>query len=124
MILLFSHQLTESQREDAETNWGIDDFVAFPDDLQKIWSNIDPGLDSLIDYLLPIYTFIDEVGSDGDVILIQGDFGACYNLVHYVKSKNMIPVYATTKRTVEEYTENEKSIKKSIFEHRRFRKYE
>ena len=124
MILLFSHQLTESQVNDAKENWDIDDFVSLPKKLQKIWSNIDPELESLEDVLLPICHYLKEHASQDDVILIQGDFGACCFMAHYAKSKHMIPVYATTKRSVEEYTEEGRTIKKSIFEHRRFRKYE
>ncbi len=124
MILLFSHQLTESQVNDAKENWDIDDFVSLPKKLQKIWSNIDPELESIKSDLLLFCDFIDETVNEGDLILIQGDFGACCFMAHYAKSKHMIPVYATTKRSVEEYTEEGRTIKKSIFEHRRFRKYE
>jgi len=123
MILLFSHQLTENQKEDAHQNWDIESFIALPEKLQKLWSNIDPDLESVSDYLDPVRTFLESTAEEGDVILIQGDFGACYNLVEHTKSSNMLPVYATTRRLIEEYTENGKSIKKSIFEHRRFRRY-
>ena len=124
MILLFSHKLTVSQKEDAVKNWGIQSFISLPEDLQKIWSNIDPDLENLHDLLLPVYTFLNDVADDGDIVLIQGDFGACYNLVQHAESKTLVPVYATSKRSVEEYIENGENIKKSIFAHRRFRKYE
>ncbi len=124
MILLFSHQLTESQKNDARENWSIDEFVSLTKELQKIWSNIDPELESLEEILLPIRHYVKEQTSKDDVVLIQGDFGACCNMAQFVKEKGMTPVYATTKRSVEEYREERKNIKKSIFEHRRFRKYE
>ena len=124
MILLFSHHLTDTQKNDAQKNWDIESFVALSMDLQHRWSNINPELESIKNDLLPFCDFIDETVSDGDLILIQGDFGACCFMAHYAKSKHTIPVYATTKRSVEEYTENGKNIKKSIFEHRRFRRYE
>ena len=124
MILLFSHQLTVSQKEDAVKNWDIQHFIVLPDDLQKLWSNIDPDLESLNDYLEPIRTFVKNSANEEDIVLIQGDFGACYNLIEHTKFNNLVPVYATTKRLVEEYIKNGQSIKKSIFEHRRFRRYE
>jgi len=124
MILLFSHKLTESQKKDAVKNWDIEYFITLPENLQKIWSNIDPNLESLSELLLPICTFLDDVAEKGDIVLIQGDFGACYNLVEHAKSNTLVPVYATTKRLVKEYIDNGKSIKESIFEHRRFRRYE
>jgi hypothetical protein len=124
MILLFSHQLTERQKEDAVEKWHVQSFISLPEDLQKVWSNIDPDQESLADLLLPIGTFLEDVVSVGDIVLIQGDFGACCLMASHAKTLGAIPVYATTYRKVEEYTENEKSIKKSIFEHRRFRRYE
>jgi len=124
MILLFSHQLTDEQIKDAKENWNVENFLALSSELQNYWSNIDPELGSLKNELLLFCDFIDEVASKGDLILIQGDFGACCFMAHYAKSKYMIPVYATTKRSVKEYTEDGKNIKKSIFEHRKFRRYE
>jgi len=35
MFLVFSHSLTQSQREDAVSNFGIDEFVTLPDELKK-----------------------------------------------------------------------------------------
>jgi len=45
MILLFSHTLTDKQKEDAKQKWQVD-FVYLPKELQRIWSDISP------DYIL------------------------------------------------------------------------
>jgi len=124
MILLFSHQLSDPQKADATNTWGVEEFVYLPQKLQQIWSNISPDLDSLKEVLEPIKSYVKEVANENDLILIQGDFGASYMMVNYAKSLNLAPVYATTKRMVQELVENGKTIKKSIFEHRRFREYE
>lgn len=44
-------------------------------------------------------------------------------MVNFSKDLGLIPVYATTSREIEEFEENGKTIKKSIFEHIRFREY-
>lgn len=124
MLLLFSHQLTKNQKVDARANWSVESFVALPEELQNIWSNIDPDLESLEEYLLPIYNFLETEATLGDIVLVQGDFGACCLMAKYSRTIGAIPVYATTSRLVSEYTEDGKNIKKSIFEHRRFREYE
>ncbi len=124
MLLLFSHKLTDSQREDAKENWGVDEFVDLPKQLQELWSNIDPNLSSICNILQPVRDFIEEEANIGDIVLVQGDFGACCILANFAKERNLTAVYATTNRTVKEYTENNKNIKKSIFEHKRFRRYE
>lgn len=124
MLLLFSHQLTEEQKNDAKKNWNIDEFIYLPVSLQTLWSNINPDLEELDTTLTPIYDFVAQHTKTNDLVLIQGDFGACFLMVNYVGSEGMIPVYATTKRSVEEYMEDGKSVKKTIFEHVRFREYE
>ena len=42
MFLLFSHKLTEIQREDAIKSLNIETFVSLPEKLQNYWSNVDP----------------------------------------------------------------------------------
>jgi len=123
LILLFSHQLTPTQERDAEQSLGIDTFVSLPEELQKLWSSVPPDIGSLAEYLTPIKEFVAEVGSEGDSVLIQGDFGATYHLVSYALSLGLTPLYATTKRDVVEIREGDSVVKRSVFEHVRFRVY-
>lgn len=124
MILLFSHKLNESQITDAKASFGITEFLYLPEELQKSWSDISPELISLDEMLAPVREFVGANAKAGDVILIQGDFGAVYSMVNFAKQKGLNAVYATTKRVVTEIIEDGKTEKKSIFEHRRFREYE
>ena len=94
-----------------------------PRELQEIWSNISPDLTSIEEVLTPIRNFLKEHAKADDMVLIQGDFGACYTMVNFAKSLGLTAVYATTKRNAIEETVNGKTVKKSIFEHRRFREY-
>jgi len=123
MFLLFSHNLSEIQLNDAKSNLEVSEVVSLPNKLQDIWSNIPADIENLKDYLLPIRNFLAENSQYGDVVLIQGDFGAVYQMVNFSKDLGLIPVYATTSREIEEFEENGKTIKKSIFEHIRFREY-
>lgn len=123
MFLLFSHNLSEIQLNDAKSNLEVSEVVSLPNKLQDIWSNIPADIENLREYLLPIRNFLAENSQYGDVVLIQGDFGAVYQMVNFSKDLGLIPVYATTSREIEEFEENGKTIKKSIFEHIRFREY-
>lgn len=123
MFLLFSHNLTQIQINDAKNNLGIEEFVSLSEDLQELWSNIPSELRSLKDYLLPFRNFLAENSNFEDVVLIQGDFGAVYQMVNFAKDLGLKTVYATTNRVIEEIEENGKTIKKSIFEHIKFREY-
>lgn len=124
MFLLFSHNLTEYQINDAKSNLGVENFVYMSDDLQRVWSNIPSELLFLKEYLRPFRNFLVENSEYGDVVLIQGDFGAVYQMVNFAKDLGLKAVYATTKRVVEEIIVEGKTVKKSIFEHERFREYE
>lgn len=74
-----------------------------------------------------VETYKDKLRSQaksGDVLLVQGDFGATYNMIRFAKNMDLIAVYATTKRIVSEQVENGKLVIKREFKHARFREYE
>jgi len=121
MILLFSHNLTPDQKNDAMTTFGVEEFLPLEADLQKLWSNIPADLANLNDYLKPIKSFLKEVLNHDDMVLIQGDFGATCHLAHFVRELGGVGVYATTVRDVVEKQEGGVIVKTSIFKHVRFR---
>jgi len=123
MFLLFSHSLTNEQIDDANKKLQVYDFISLPENLQKLWSNIPPELESLDEHLSSLKNYIRLAAKKGDYVLIQGDFGAVYEMVNFAKSLDLIPIYATTKREVVEEKQGDKVVKKSIFKHIRFRKY-
>ena len=124
IFLLFSHTLTETQTNDAKSNLSISDVISLPFYLQEKWSNVPPEIETIKEYLLPIRNFLAENSEYEDVVLIQGDFGAVYHMVNFAKELGLKTVYATTQRTIEEIVIDGKTVKKSIFEHERFREYE
>ena len=125
MLLLFSHKLTEEQKEDAKNALSVQEFLPLPEDLQNLWTNIPPMVPQLTEYLNPICNWIKENANYGDYALIQGDFGAVYLMVNYAFSQGLIPVYATTERlAVEKRMPNGVVKSEHIFKHKMFRKYE
>ena len=124
MILLFSHKLSDKQYSQAKQKYNIDEFIYLPKKLQNIWSNIPADVESIYEFTEPIKRFLLQSASEGDIILVQGDFGIVYNIVNFCKQHKLIPVYATTQRNTTEYIKDNKNIKESIFEFRRFREYE
>ncbi len=85
MFLLFSHVLSEEQENDARKNLKINEFVSLDKDLQIIWSNISPDIPSVKEHLNPIKTFLLNNLQSNDIVLIQGEFGAVYEMVNIVK---------------------------------------
>lgn len=122
--LLFNHTLTQEQSSDAKTSLLCDVIVSLPQELQGLWSSVPPDLKSLKKYLKPIKEYMDANVKKDDFVLVQGDFGATYMMVDFVKSLGAKPIYATTSRDVVEVEEGDKIIKKSIFRHKQFREYE
>ncbi len=120
MHLLFSHKLTDEQITDAKTTLGIFEFRYLPKELQRLFSNVPPELDTLNEYAKPFKTYLQKEAASQDIVLIQGDFGLCFLLANFCKRKDLIPVYATTKRIVSE----KEGVKISRFKHIRFRRYE
>jgi len=115
--------LTKEQIKDAKKSLQIDNFISLPKDLQSLWSNIPANINILDDYLQPIKKFVKSKANQEDIALIQGDFGAVYEMVNFVKDLNIIPVYATTKRETKETKKDNKIIKTSVFKHIQYRKY-
>jgi len=75
------------------------------------------------DYLEPLKAYLTEQTQQGDVVLVQGDFGATYHMVNKVKDLGLKAVHATTKRNAVEKFIDGKIVKTSVFEHVRFRVY-
>jgi hypothetical protein len=123
LFLIFSHKLTNEQIDDAKNSLNIEKFEYLPKELQIIWSNIPTDLKSLDEYLNPIKEYLKKYSNNSDYVLIQGEFGAVYNIVNYSKTNNLIPIYSTTKRVVSENIVNGIIEKKSIFSHVIFREY-
>jgi hypothetical protein len=123
LFLLFSHTLTPAQELDAKESLNIENFVTLPNDLQQLWSNIPPYLKDISGYLEPLKEYIQNNAEDGDVLLVQGDFGGCYEMINFIKSLGLTAVHSTTTRDVVEKTVNGKVEKFSRFEHVIFRLY-
>jgi hypothetical protein len=123
LYLLFSHELTDQQKKDAR-ELGVKEVYYLPDDLKTIWSQIPPEIQNIKDYIEPVKKWLTSRIKAGDYILIQGDFGATYQMVRWAFAKGLRPIYATTERKVVEIRNGDKVNSKKVFEHVRFRFYD
>jgi len=124
MFLIFSHHLTDKQIRQGAEVLNIDEYIHLPEELQKIWSNISPDTEDISNEVDSIIDWLEEKADTDDVVLVQGDFGATYKVVNYLKSKGIKAVYSTTKRQAEEEaTEDGKVTVKHVFSHVIFREY-
>lgn len=121
LFILMNHALTPEQEEDARENLKIMKFINIAD---AKWSDIDPFEKSVLNIVNIYKDRLMQQASTGDVLLVQGDFGATYNMIKFAKNMGLTVVYATTNRIVSEYIENGKVVTKREFKHARFREYE
>ncbi len=124
MVLLFSHTLTDEQREDMENVLKVTKVYSLPTELQAMWSQV-PVKEELRfgDYLKEIEDFLKEMLHKDDFVLIQGDFGASYHMVNVCKEQGFVPLYSVNSRLAHERIENGIVKKYSEFKHEFFREY-
>ena len=89
-----------------------------------MWSDIDPSEKSVIKIVEIYKDRLRSQAKAGDVLLVQGDYGATYNMIRFARNMGLLAVYATTNRIVSERVENGKVVIKREFKHVRFREYE
>ena len=123
LLVLFSHKLTAEQVKDASDNLNIEEIIYLPEELQKIWSNVNPYEDSKKS-LQNIFNFIRTTLKQDDFALIQGEWGFVYDTINFCKSIDITPIYATTERIAKEIAKENGVVEKiSVFKHVKFKKY-
>ncbi len=124
LYLIFNHQITDIQRRDAIESLGVGQIIDMPAHLKDLWRNIPPDWPEIRSYILPVIEWLNREAVQGDFVLVQGDYGACYLLVQFAFEKGFIPIYSTTFReAVEEYLEDGSISLKHVFRHCIFRRY-
>lgn len=123
-LILMNHEMTQEQRPDALKTLGVSEFGEPPEEISSIWSSIPADVETIEAILSPVKAWLDSQANAGDVVLVQGDFGAVYHMVNHAFSKKLVPVYATTSREVVEKVKEDGSVEITrVFRHRRFRRY-
>ncbi len=124
LYLLFNHEPTALQEEDAFACLHVKHIHNPPPDLKAIWRQIPPDLPGIDSYLRPVKEWLKEHSRKGDYVLIQGDFGACFIMVNFAFANGLIPVYSTTERVAVEKHGNDGIVNLiHQFKHQIFRKY-
>jgi len=120
MFVLINHDLTQEQKSQALKVFGVEDIINIADDA---WSNISPSDENIL-YVLNRYKKELMLEAEaGDILLVQGDFGATYNMINFAKNIGLKTIYATTKRVVQELIIDGKSVTRREFKHEKFREY-
>ena len=120
MFVLISHDLTQEQKSQALKVFGVEDIINIADDA---WSNISPSDENILYVLNKYKKELMLEAKAGDILLVQGDFGATYNMINFAKNIGIKTIYATTKRIVQELAIDGKLVTRREFKHENFREY-
>ncbi|MBI4766069.1 MAG: hypothetical protein HY787_15970 [Deltaproteobacteria bacterium] len=124
LFLIFNHQFSSEHEADAHLSLGVTKSAPLPTQLQELWRSIPPILPALQNYLGPFRSWTASLVAEGDYVLIQGDFGACYLLARFALNQGLIPVYSTTQREAEEEVLPDGTVRLiHLFGHQIFRRY-
>lgn len=120
IFCLMNHVLTKKQIEELTIVYKIEEIV-YPDDtLSTLWAQVNSINEK--DVLICTISWLKSA-ENGDYLIIQGEFGLTFTLVDYALKKNLIPIYATSKRIATESRVGETVHREYIFEHICFKKY-
>lgn len=110
--------------EDARRSLEVETFILPPEPIQALWRQVPPEPNSLGGYLEPVSRWLAANADRGDLVLIQGEFGATYLMVRFAMENHLIPIYSTTERHAVEEHQPDGSVRLThSFRHCRFRKY-
>jgi len=124
MFLLLSHALTDEQVHEAKERFGVAAFRPLPSALQPLWSNIPAESDWQPSWLEPIQHWLLQDGKPGDLVVVQGEFGATVYMVEWLRRHRFRSMYATSKRQVEETPMPDGTVvTMRTFRHVQFRDY-
>jgi len=124
MLVLFNRLLTDEQREDAHSVWGVQEVALAPECILEKWANLDPDADLPESLLAEARDWLREMAQPGDLVLVQGEPGLTWLVVHEARARQLVPVYSVTRREArDEWGSGGTVTKTSVFQHVRFREY-
>lgn len=123
LFILTNHSITAEQALDAKKNMGVDALVDLPPELKQKWGAVPPEPDSVSGYVAEFLDWVAGVLSEGDVVWVQGEFGATVTVVDWCRAHGVRAVYATTKRVATEVHTPMGVNLTHVFRHVRFRDY-
>lgn len=124
LFVLTNHIATADQRSDAEVSLGVTEIVEMPADVARCWGTVPPELDSVAEYVQPVIDWLNsQPPKKGDVVWVQGEWGAVLTVVLWCHARGVRCVYATTKREATE-VHGENGVQMThVFRHVRFRDF-
>jgi len=123
IFCLLNHELTPKQKEELNSSFGAKNIIYPPASVSTLWAVIPTEKELTKTHLEPFIYWLQEA-KPGDTVILQGEHSATFALADYALQKGLIPLCAVSERMTQEVQEGEKVIKKNVFEHICFRKFQ
>lgn len=120
---LLNHTLTKNQLAELKEKFASQEIIYPTEEIKNLWSHIPPEKENTEIVKAIVQWLENSVAKDGDLFIIQGEFGSTFTLVDYALKNHLVPIYATTKRIAKESRDGEKVQREYIFEHVQFKMY-
>ena len=120
---LLNHELTQNQILELKNRFNVENIIYPPEELSRKWSQI-PAEKELDKTTIGNVTNWFTAANKGDLLIVQGEFGATFMIVDYALKNELVPLHAVTKRVAVEHRDGEVVSRQYVFEHVCFRKYE
>lgn len=120
---LLNHELTQKQISELDEKFGSKEIIYPTKNLSEKWAQISPekANDEIV---VKITNWLRNCGAvSGDFFIVQGEFGATFELVDFALKNGLVPIYAASKRIAKESRDGEKIRREYIFEHIQFKRY-
>jgi hypothetical protein len=122
--LLLNHEITKAQRLELTEGWGAQRVQHLDQEIGRHWSAVSPYGELDLEFLKGVCRTIEGKARKGDMIVVQGEYGATFFVVNFCLQHNFVPLYATSLRNYEERQNADGSVERfHRFRHIRFRRY-
>ena len=120
---LLNHELTQNQILEFKNRFNVESIIYPSEELSKSWSQI-PAEKELDKTIIGNVINWLTAANKGNLLIVQGEFGATFMIVDYALKNELVPLHAVTKRVAVEQRNGEVISRQYVFEHVCFRKYE
>ena len=124
IAVVLNHDLSQKQITEIHEELDVSSIYELPESLLEFWKQISPSGELPVVSLKQICRWIEQKTTDGDFVVIQGEFGTVFYLVDFCFAIGRIPLYATSERKYRETQRSDDSVERyHIFRHVQFRRY-
>jgi len=120
--ILLNHTLTPKQAQELKENFNSTNIIMPPQKISDFWQQIPTDAEIGEELLKPVLEWL-SVMQNGDILIIQGEFGATFALVGLALEKGVKVLHSVTERIATESRNGELVERNYVFEHKRFREY-